>query len=273
MSTIPQMEFIDQQLRLHVPHAVATIFDDHVGRNSMDYQRLFFVPSSSQATKARVTAEDDQSSFAMKPGTICMLAADRPYRFDFPDGFHLGAFHFRLEYAGVHEIFQDVIPFKVLSTQAVEVCDQAFELLHLRSPRDWLRAEALLRQYVAEAFTCSWREIQERAAGLRKWELVLNELATAPYSSGLIELLAQRLDISRHHLTRSFRKEFHCTPRDWHRRQLSKRIVTALLNDDRPLADLADDFGFSDGFALSRFVSHSTGKSPAIIRKHGFFGF
>ena len=273
MSAIPNMEFIDQHIRLHVPHAVATIFDDHVGRNSMDYQRLFFVPSSSRAPKARVTAEDDETSFPMKPGTICMLASDRPYRFDFPDGFHLGAFHFRLEYAGVHEIFQDLIPFKVITNRAVDICDRAFNCLHRRTPSDWLRAEALLRSYLADVLACSWQDIQERAAGLRKWQIVLDELASAPYSSGLIELLAKRLDISRHHFTRSFRKDFGCTPRDWHRRQLSKRIVTALLNEERTLADLADDFGFSDGFALSRFVSQSTGKSPAEIRKHGFFGF
>ena len=272
MSSRPNIEFIDQHLRLHVPHAVSNSFVDHVGRNSMDYQRLFLIPSCSTALDARVVAEDDNSSVALKPGTICIMAAQRPYRFEFPTGFHLSAFHFRVEFSGAHDIFNDFIPFKALATDAIDECDSAYEWTALRTPSDWLRAEGLLRMHVANSIDTSWAEIQDRIAGLRKWQDVLDDLASAPVSAGQIELLAKRIGISRHHFTRSFRKDFGCTPRDWHRRHLSKRVVAALMNQERTLADLADDFGFSDGFALSRFVSQSTGMSPSAIRQNGFFG-
>ncbi len=264
-------ELLTKHLQVQISHAHPTRFDDHLGRNSMDCQRLFFVPKCSSA-KARVVAEDDDTSFDLTPGRVCILSARRPYRFEFPDGFCLAAFHFRVEGPGGCDVLDEDIPFTLLHKNNVALCDDAWDILHLKKPADWLLAEALLREQIALILDSDWTTIQERFERGQKWQLALDILSSAPVLTGQISEIAERMGVSRHHFTRSFQKHFSCSPRTWHRRKLSQRIVDELMSTEHNLSVIAEAYGFSDAFALSRFVSSSTGMSPKAIRKHGLFG-
>lgn len=267
----PAIVVVSQQLRVLSPHIVSTRFEEHLGRNQMDYQRLFLVPSRCPVQHARVVAEDDDSSVALKPGCVCVMPARRPFRFEFPAGFMVSAFHFRIEGPGGCDVANDFIPFKRLEWNK-SACDRAWKIMQLRKPADWLRAEALLRQYLADLISVDWTAMQQQIDQARDWQDVLEHLSTAPLSPGQISELAERRGITRHHFTRRFSETFGCTPRTWHRRHLSQRVVSDLLQRRDTLSTLADEHGFSDAFALSRFVSSSTGMNPKAIRSHGLFG-
>lgn len=262
----PRWQRTRDALRLVCPHARATRFTEaHLGRNAIHLHRLFLVPGDT-APGSRVVDERSRREWPLTPGTATLLPARRLYRFDFTAGFHLVGFHFRLEGPGGVDVLDGAIEAAQRDDELV-AAETACTAVDLATPGAWLSVEGILRQQVAQMLTVSWPAIEQASATARRWKATLARLDSAAPGAADITRLAQAAGLSRQHFTRSFRTDFGCTPRDWHQRQLARRVVDRLLADDAPLDEVAEDFGFNDAFSLSRFVLRATGLRPSHWRR------
>lgn len=255
-------------LRLVCPHAGRTDFaGGHHGRNRISFHRLFLVPRRSRPGS---TVDDGEGGrLELRPGSVSLLPADRMYTFRFAPGLLLTGFHFRLETPAGIDVLHDAIALQ--QRQDPRACDEAWLAQPCTTPGGWLVAEAMLRLHLGRTLRIDWQAVGRAVHDASVWGGVLEHLAHADAGGADIAGLARTAGLSRERFSRRFRDRFHLTPRDWHRRSLAGRITAALLEDDRPLAEVAAAFGFSDAFALSRFVRHSTGRSPSQLRASGGF--
>jgi AraC-like DNA-binding protein len=259
-------------LRLVCPHAKADVFEDgHLGRNRIDYHRLFIIPPDSPATGSRVVDEAARKSLPLDPSTVILLPHRRLYRFEFKPGFRIMGFHFRLEAAPGHDVLGDAVQWKCASITPEEAA-QAWRASSLHETQDWLRYDGLLRWHIGQMVSLSWEDLSARMQIARSWKTVLDHLGNATASDADIAKLALRAGCSREHFSRRFRARFGVNPRTWHRQQLAARAVEQLLTTDEPVNAIAGQLGFSDQFAFSKFVRRFMGLSPTELRRKGPWG-
>ncbi len=252
--------------RLVCPHARVTHFvEAHLGRNAIPFHRLFLVPSDS-THGSRVIDDCTRRQWLLQPGSATLLPARTVYRFDFKPGFRLVGFHFRLEEPGGVDVLDGALTIQQTTGHQLDAAS-ARDGVTVRTPGGWLVAEGLLRMHLGRAASISWAEVERVSAVARRWKKTIARLDTAPAGGADVAVLARDIGITRQHFTRRFRNDFGCTPRAWHQRQLARRVVERLLSDDGALDSLATDFGFSDAFALSRFVVKATGMRPSRWRE------
>ncbi len=260
-----------QLLRLACPHAQRTLFaDGHDGSNVIDYHRLFLVPSSS-TEGSRVVDEATRREVPLARGSITLLPSRRRYRFRFEPGLRLVGFHFRLEAVAGYDVLGDAVELGQRRGEQVET-DEAWDALALDGAGRWLAAEGILRLQLGRSVAIDWESLGAAIGAGRIWEPVLAALGAAPAGGAGIAALARRARMSREHFARSFRARFGLSPRAWHLRQLAVRAVERLLGGDDTLGMVAEEFGFCDAFAFSRFVRRQVGMSPTQLREHGPFG-
>lgn len=266
----PRWQRTRDALRLACSHARVSRFTvDHLGRNALHFHRLFLVPSDAPSG-SRVVDERARREWPLPPGTATLLPARRLYRFDFTAGFRLVGFHFRLEGPGGVDVLDGALAVAQRG-DALADADAARDALSLPTPGSWLQIEGLLRLHLGRLATVPWAAVEQAAAAARRWQPAIAQLESAPPGGADIASLARAVGVSRQHFTRRFSADFGCTPRAWHQRQLARRVVDRLLADETPLEELAEDFGFSDAFAFSRFVLRATGMRPSRWRRTGAF--
>lgn len=79
--------------------------------------------------------------------------------------------------------------------------------------------------------------------------------------------LADALNMSRQQFTARFRTVFGTTTREWLQRKKLQRIYDELCNDgDKPLKEIAEEYGFSSWSSFSRYCYNSLGATPGRIR-------
>lgn len=253
-----------ERLHLRCVHARRDAFTHALDQtNGMSFHRLFLVaPTSPRGSRV----DSSPHSILLAPGTVTLLPSHLRYRFRFVPGFQLVGFHFRLENGLGHDLLQDLT---LRQDRDPDLAARAWSALALDGPGAWLRAEAVLRQGLGERLTDTWSAFAARAQILGEWAPVLSRIENAGASGPDVVGLATAFGLSRERFSRRFRDRFHRTPRDYHRDHLASRVRDALLADDAPLADIAARFGFSDAFALSRFVRRSLGQNPSALRRSG----
>lgn len=79
--------------------------------------------------------------------------------------------------------------------------------------------------------------------------------------------LAERFGWNPSVLSRSFKQVFGCGLKQYMETLLTARLAEELLLTDKTLQQLADEYGFCDGYYLSARFKRSMGVSPAIYRK------
>ncbi len=255
-------------LRLVCSHARANRFvTAHLGCNTIPFHRLFLVPTTS-ARGSRVVDEQAKRAYALDPGTTLVLPARRLYRFDFSAGLQLVGFHFGLVGPGGVDVLDGALEIAHTADEHA-IATAAWDAVGLATPSAWLIAEGLLRLQVGRGMTVAWEQVERATAAARYWHKTIQRLERAPPGGADVAVLARAAGITRQHFTRRFHADFGCTPRAWHQRQLARRVVDRLLSDDTPFDGLAEEFGFSDAFAFSRFVLRLTGMRPSRWRQPG----
>jgi AraC-like DNA-binding protein len=78
--------------------------------------------------------------------------------------------------------------------------------------------------------------------------------------------LAAAVGVHRAHLARAFRDHYGGTLGGFARRLRVERALRLLAEDDRPLAEIAMDTGFTDQSHMTRAVSAAAGISPGRLR-------
>lgn len=68
-------------------------------------------------------------------------------------------------------------------------------------------------------------------------------------------------------LSRTFKQVFGCGVKQYTEKLLTLRISEELLGTDKPLQQLAEEYGFCDGYYLSAFFKRNMGISPQLYRK------
>lgn len=258
-------------LRLVCPHAHADVFaQGHLGRNRIDYHRLFIMPPDCPPG-SRVVDEAARKSMPLEKSTVVTLPHRRLYRFIFKPGFRIVGFHFRLEAAPGQDVLGSAVEW-TRRTIAAEDAALAWQVASLRNPQDWLRQEGLLRFHLGQMVSLSWEKVAAQMEVARSWKGVLEHLGCVGINGAQIEQLAGKEGLSREHFSRRFRARFGVNPRTWHRRQLATRAVEEILTTADSLKAIASRLGFSDQFAFSKFVRRFTGSSPAQLRRQGPWG-
>jgi len=259
-------------LRLVCHHARADVFPDgHLGRNRIDYHRLFIMPPDSPRNGSRVVDEAARKSLPLDPSTVITLPHRRLYRFEFKPGFRIIGFHFRLEAAPGHDVLGDAVEWKRAEIPPHEAA-RAWEVSKLRGLHDWMSYEGVLRWHLGQMVNLSWEALAARMQIARSWKGVLDHLGASNVSDADIATLAQKTGCSREHFSRRFRARFGVNPRTWHRQQVAARAVEELLTTDDPVNAIAGRLGFSDQFAFSKFVRRFMGLSPTQLRRKGPWG-
>jgi AraC-like DNA-binding protein len=81
-----------------------------------------------------------------------------------------------------------------------------------------------------------------------------------------LPVLAQRLAISPHHLSRSFKAATGQTIAGYRMRLRARTALERMADGERNLADLAADLGFADHSHLCRVIRATAGTSPSLVR-------
>lgn len=79
--------------------------------------------------------------------------------------------------------------------------------------------------------------------------------------------IAARFGRSKKAFAAAFKESFGITPKRYLHRLLTSRIQSRLLQSERTLADLSEEFAFSDPFYFSRFFKKQVGLSPSEYRE------
>jgi AraC family transcriptional regulator len=81
-----------------------------------------------------------------------------------------------------------------------------------------------------------------------------------------IDLLAEKFDISRRHVTRLFREHAGCSIGEFQQAQKMETASRLLAETDLPIGEIALRVGFESGAALARALRRSHGQSPSAYR-------
>lgn len=79
--------------------------------------------------------------------------------------------------------------------------------------------------------------------------------------------LASHYGVSLRSLQRHFKQHYGITPHQYHMQSKVEEVKKSLIFSRKPLAELADRFGYSDTFHLIRTFKRFTGMSPGDFRK------
>lgn len=79
--------------------------------------------------------------------------------------------------------------------------------------------------------------------------------------------LAERFGWNPSVLSRSFKAVFGCGLKQYMEKLLSTRLAEELLLTEKTLQQLADEYGFCDGYYLSAFFKRCMGMAPAMYRE------
>lgn len=82
-----------------------------------------------------------------------------------------------------------------------------------------------------------------------------------------ISELAARFGWSPSVLSRSFKRVFGCGVKQYVEKLLTARLTEELLLTDKTLQQIADEYGFCDGYYLSAYFKRCMGVSPLIYRE------
>lgn len=79
--------------------------------------------------------------------------------------------------------------------------------------------------------------------------------------------LAAVLGLSPTHFTRVFKRSVGCSPRAWLVRERIRHAATRLRESDRPIAEIAAEFGYDNPFLFSRQFGEVMGCAPRVWRR------
>ena len=127
-----------------------------------------------------------------------------------------------------------------------------------------LAAEGLLLTLVAAVLRL---QDEAQSDGSASWLDGVRERLRVEFAKGLhLDELAQEVGVHPSHLTRSFRKRFGCSVGDYVRRLRVAAVLRLLPDEDRTLAEIAVEAGFSDQSHMGRVLRKETGTTPAQWR-------
>ncbi len=134
---------------------------------------------------------------------------------------------------------------------------------------------------VEELGTCAERELPQALVQLQAWitdvhrrrcgqETLAMERACDLLSHGVApQRVAVAVDMGYHAFRKQFRRYAGVPPQAYAIRRRIERAMALLENGDRTLASIADELGYSDGFALSAQFKRVVGVSPQRFRERG----
>ncbi|HBE04824.1 MAG TPA: hypothetical protein DC049_20455 [Spirochaetia bacterium] len=79
--------------------------------------------------------------------------------------------------------------------------------------------------------------------------------------------LARISILSPSHLSHEFKKKYKISPMKMHKKNRMQAIRNRLVNVNATLSELADEYGYSNSFSLSRGIKKNFGSSPRAIKK------
>lgn len=105
-----------------------------------------------------------------------------------------------------------------------------------------------------------------RRAEIRDFRAAASDLLARNQSPGAV---ARALGLAERTFRHRFRREFACSPTAYRIRRRIDRAMDLLLRDDRPLAEVAEELGYSDVFAFAAQFKQVVGTSPGTFRVGG----
>jgi AraC-like DNA-binding protein len=203
-------------------------------------------------------------SLALTPATVLLLPAARRYRFEFAPGLRLMGFHFQLEAVPGRDVLGDSVRLQRRAGDARRLA-AAWKAFAADDAGAWFAVEAVLRQHLAELVRLPWAAVDAALLMQRRWSAVLEDLERLG-ARRAVAACAHRQGLSREGFSRRFHRDLGLSPSAWLAQRLADRARARLRGSDASLAAIAAELGFSDGFALSRFLKRVTGLRPSAIR-------
>ena len=149
---------------------------------------------------------------------------------------------------------------------------QETQQLRTRMSRELMNPDTLsnlvLEGLLLSTFALAHRETQHRKTNPPSWLEKARDLLHDNLAGPLaMQDIAHLVGIHPAHLSREFRRWFHCTPGEYLREQRVQLAKRRLAETDITMAQLAYESGFSDQAHFSRVFRVSAGCTPSTYRR------
>lgn len=155
------------------------------------------------------------------------------------------------------------------------------EVARVRDLAERLRGEWLApRPYADDAVRCLLGQLSVLALRVERWSERPRGKLSPQQLGDLAAHVAERIDarptpselagvlgLSPTHFARVFKATVGCTPRAWLVRERIRHAATRLRESDRPIAEIAAEFGYDNPFLFSRQFAEVMGCSPRVWRR------
>ena len=221
-------------------------------------------------TQGRAVLHLQGSSHPLEPGVVATIPPYTPFTFSIRPTFEMLNIHYQLWLAdGTPMQDRWSLPrlFRPQDFGAIErVLRDMERLLQQRGP-DTVRLAALAHDVVLRHLsTTELAPSQDRPVDPRAERLHLQ--LTAPRSTRYsAPRLAAACALSVSQMNRLFRDAYGTSARQFWDRQRFGRVCVALGHSDRPVRDVARDFGFDDQAYFSRWFREQSGVAPRAYRR------
>ncbi len=195
-------------------------------------------------------------------GQCCLIPANREFSYCCTGSMHKIYFHFNLEMLSGFDLFDDCDEIVTISCPRQEVEPMALMLENL-SLKNQICLKGYLQQFLprflsdkasAQYACCLYHDIIR---------LMQENLSGRFRVSGL----SQNYCGNFYELSRKFKKDMGLTLKQYHERLLLREIQRILVNTDRSVREIAEQFCFCDAYYLSRFFKQKTGFTPTQYRE------
>lgn len=129
-------------------------------------------------------------------------------------------------------------------------------------------SEMIIEASVLEIFSGLNNESTDHETRMPLWVTRIREILNDhDHTSLSLTEMAHLLNIHPVHLSRSFKKYFHCTLGEYVRRIRIERAMAEMLNGNKSLTGIAHDCGFSDQSHFIRIFKAYLGTNPSFYKK------
>ena len=149
-----------------------------------------------------------------------------------------------------------------LSQQAYGVAREIADELTRVTNVDWFAVDALIHELVADVRTLHGVGTDHPAV-----DLLVDWIASEPVRPWRLSDVANAVGLHPTHLARAFRQRTGQSIGAFRRTHLQLQLCLTIRSTDRPLAQIAAEFGFADQAHMTRSFTLKTGLSPGKYRQ------
>ena len=259
--------FLRTQVSVQPVLRLVDIFEE-----STEYERSWRLPFNSLSLCVAEDPEDPswvelpekKQRLFFEKGICSLTFCDTPMRIRYTAANLHYCIHFRYELFPGVDLFAGIRDRRAFKDELISA-----RIMEVFTETDPLRRVSLAEAAALETALKLWPEhlpldLEEMAAFNKLFDYVKENLD----SQLSIAELAGFMGWSEGYFSRTFRRVFHITPKQYLIRELFARSAELLKDPQKSIKQIADELNFSSEFNFSRFIRHYAAHSPSELRQN-----